>query len=130
MLTKGSVVLFGLVVGLVSISAPATAQDDTAIMFHRVCTVAPGQAQGAVAFAREITDYFDEKWPETQMFSFRPAMLPNNEIHFVTQYANMEAYGAFRPVLIQDSGLQALILKSQSVFVPDNCRDDLSVVLR
>ena len=99
-------------------------------MFHRVCTVLPGQGEDAVAVAREIVDYFDEKWPERQMFSFRSAMLPNNEIHWATQHENMEAYGAFGPVVSQDSGYEALRLKILPLFVADSCRDDLSVVLR
>lgn len=131
MLTKSSTVLLGLVLGFVSISAtPATAQETPSVMFHRVCTIASGQAQAAVAFALEVVDYFDENYAETQMISFRPALQPNNYIHWVTNYDNMEAYGALTAVLFQDSGYGALLLKAQGTFVPDSCADDLSVKLR
>ena len=131
MLTKSSVVLLGLVVGFVSIlTTPATAQESPRVGWHRVCTIAPGQGQDAVAFAREVADYIDEKWPEWNIVTFRPALQPRNLIHWVTQYESLEAYGAAQAVILQDSGYRALLPKAQGVFVPDSCADDLSVYLR
>ena len=131
MLTKSSVVLLGLVVGFISIlTTPATAQEGPRIGYHRVCTIAPGQGPDAVALAREVADYIDEKWPELHIVTFRPALLPNNQVHWVTQYENMGAFAASRAVISQDMGYQALVLKAQGVFVPDSCTDDLSVYLR
>ena len=131
MLTKSSVVLLGLVVGFVSIlTTPTTAQEGPPGIWHRVCTIAPGQGPDAVAFAREVADYFDEKWPELNIVTFRPALLPNNLIHWVTEYENMGAFAASQAVIFRDRGIQALLQKAQMFFVPATCRDDLSVNLR
>ena len=117
MLTKSSVVLLGLVVGFVSIlTTPATAQESPRVGWHRVCTIAPGQGQDAVAFAREVADYIDEKWPELNIVTFRPALQPNNLIHWVTEYENMEAYGALRPVIFRDRGIQCLTAEGSDGF--------------
>ena len=76
MLIKSSVVLLAFVVGFISIlTAPATAQEGPQVNWHRVCTIAPAQGQ-AVAFAREVADYIDEKWPELNIVTFRPALQP------------------------------------------------------
>ena len=132
MLIKSSVVLLGLlVIGFISIlTAPATAQEGPRILWHRVCTIAPAQGQAAVGFAREVADYIDEKWPETNIVTFRPALQPNNLIHWATSYDSMEAYGAMRPVISRDAGYRALLQKAVGKFVPDSCMDDLSVILR
>lgn len=42
----------------------------------------------------------------------------------------MEAYGAFTAVFFQDAGYAALLQKGAGSFVPDSCKDDLSVMLR
>ena len=82
MLIKSSVVLLAFVVGFISIlTAPATAQEGPQVNWHRVCTIAPAQGQEAVAFAREVADYIDEKWPELNIVTFRPALQPINLIH-------------------------------------------------
>ena len=73
--TKRTIVLLGLVVGFVSLlTTPATAQEGPSVMVHRVCTIAPGQDAGAVAFAREVADYIEETWPELQVVTFRPVV--------------------------------------------------------
>ena len=131
MLIKSSVVLLGLlVVGFFSIlTAPVTAQGGPPVMLHRVCTIAPGQGQEAVGFALEVKNLFDEKWPEQQMFTFRPALQPNNQIHWVTQHENMAAFGAALPVVLQDRSYQTLVQKAEGILVPNSCSDDVSFLL-
>ena len=95
------------------------------IMFHRVCTITPGEGQAATVYARGIKNYFDEKWPELEMASFRETMLPSDEIHWVVQYENMAEYARFRGVLFQDRGYQDLVQEGQGTFVPQSCNDTL-----
>ena len=131
MFAKSSVVLLGLVVAFVSVtSAPVEAQGGQSISYHRVCTIAPGQGQDAVAFAREISDYIDGKWPEVQIGSVRPLLLPNNQIHWVSQHENMADFSAKRPAIFGDSGYQDILAKAVELFEPNTCVDTLFANLR
>ena len=132
MLSKRIIVLLGLVVGFASLStAPAAAQEGPSVRVHRVCTIAPGQYASAVAFAREVADYIEETWPELQVVTFRPAVPPDNQIHWVTEFENMAAAGAFGPVLLEDSGYLAVLQKAEGLFDQDDpCVDSFFVNLR
>ena len=132
MLTKRTIALLGLVVGFVSLlTKPATAQEGPSVMVHRVCTIAPGQDAGAVAFAREVADYMEEKWPELQVVTFRPAVPPDNEIHWVMEFENMAAAGVFGPALLEDMGYLAVLEKAAGLFsLDDPCVDTLFLNLR
>ena len=90
----------------------------------------PSLHPNAGTFAREIADYFDEKWPELNITTFREALLPSTQVHWVTQYENIEAWAAFRGVLFQDRGYQMLLQKAQGTFVPQSCTDTLFRNLR
>ena len=130
MLTKKTIVLLGLVVGFVSLlTTPATAQEGPSVRVQRVCTIAPGQDAAAVAFAREVADYMEETWPELQVVTFRPAVPPDNQIHWVMEFEDMAAAGVFGPILLEDGGYLAVLEKAEGLW-DGPCIDTFFVDIR
>lgn len=108
---------------LLGISTGVQAQGSPSVIHHRVCTILDGKTAEAIAVGQRARDYWQEHYPSQGMRVFRSPVLPANQIHFVMQFENMEAWAAGYEEWNTNPGVVAILIESQQYLDATTCED-------
>lgn len=117
----GALVLVGLVGAM---SAEVAAQENT-VVFLRICEILPGQNAAAASLARQLADYYQNKFPGAQVNVFTHVLAPFDHIHWMSAHPDLASWESRNTALFADEGWLALMRRTPEVTDMRSCTDEI-----
>ena len=93
------------------------------VIHIRICTLLDGKTTEALAVGQRAREYWQEHYPSQGMRVFQSPVLPANQIHFVMQFENMEAWAASYEEWNTNPGVVAILVESRHYLDAMTCGD-------
>jgi hypothetical protein len=93
------------------------------IRFQREARVARGKEQEAVAWAKQISDFLNQKFPEAQVQTFTSRFGSMGRVYWMADLPDLAALDAYQQQIAEDEEYWKLIAKSNDLFIEGSIED-------
>jgi hypothetical protein len=124
-LTAATAVIFGAI-GITAAQEEGTSEPT--VKSHIVARAAMGKAQEAAQFAREITAYVNENYPEASSIEvFSEVFGDAGTIHWFVDYPDLATLESVLVRLQSDQRYQALLVEAADLFIEGSAHETLMI---
>ena len=94
----------------------AIGPDQPGLKVHRSSVILEGQLEGALKFAKEVTEYVNKNYPGLNVQVYREVVGEGGKIHWFVNFENQEEADEFSQKISTDAGYNEILATAEGVF--------------